>query len=80
MELAEIILDWCSGENNSPRGLQNPEHGGCLVVGRLESVTYYLLSTCSDGSAHGLSTFISDDESDGWTNWNSLKKDKVTVR
>lgn len=27
VELAEIILDWRSGKNDSPRGLQHPKHG-----------------------------------------------------
>lgn len=74
MKFAKVILDWRSRENDPPRSLQDPKHGRSLVIGRLKPVTYCLLSTETDGSAHDLLTFIGNDEPNRWA------KQKVVER
>jgi len=74
MELAEIILDWCSSKNDSSWSLQDPEHGRCLVVGRFESVSCSILSKKRDSSAHELRAFIGNNKPDGWTKRGCIKR------
>jgi hypothetical protein len=65
MKLSKIILYRCSRKNDPPRSLQDPEHGGSLVVCRFEPVAYNFFSARLDSSGNELRTFVSDDKSDG---------------
>ena len=65
MKLAKIILDRCSRKDDPSRSLQDPEHGGGLVVCRFEPVAYNSFNTKPDSSGNELRAFVGDDESDG---------------